>query len=215
MTITEDLHRFFNERRRFYFPFDNQLTYIPKNGIYLIFENGEKYKDWDRIVRIGTHTGDDQLRSRLKQHFVKENKNRSIFRKNVGRCILNRDRDHYLDRWELDSTSKPDRERNAELIDIEFEKTIERQISLYVQNNLSFTAFQVNSRSERLFWESRLVSTLSTTLDFMPSETWFGRQSTKDKIRRYGLWQVNELTKTPLSLEEWRKLKTSIANSTF
>ena len=42
----------------------------------------------DRIVRIGTHTGENQLRSRLMQHFVKENKNRSIFRKNIGRCFF-------------------------------------------------------------------------------------------------------------------------------
>ena len=32
--------------------------------------------------------------------FVKENKNRSIFRKNIGRCLLNKDQSEYLPLWE-------------------------------------------------------------------------------------------------------------------
>jgi hypothetical protein len=90
-TLTFRLHKLFNDQRRFYFPFNQQKKEIPQNGIYIIFENGEKFGDLDRIVRVGTHTGDGQLRSRLNQHFVKENKNRSIFRKNIGRCMLNKE----------------------------------------------------------------------------------------------------------------------------
>jgi hypothetical protein len=63
------------------------------NGIYVLFERGEECHDGGRIVRVGTHTGDGQLRSRMLQHFVNENKDRSIFRKNIGRALLNRDRD--------------------------------------------------------------------------------------------------------------------------
>ena len=129
MAIIDDLHDFFNGQRRFHFPFDKQIKEIPNNGIYIIFEKNEKYKTWDRIVRVGTHTGDNQLRSRLKQHFMKENKNRSIFRKNIGRCILNRDKNPYLMNWELDSTSKADKEKNSGLINKELEKEIEKQIS--------------------------------------------------------------------------------------
>lgn len=84
-----ELHQIFNKQKRYYFPFDDFINEIPKNGIYIIFEKGERYKNLDRIVRVGTHTGNNQLRSRLKQHFIKENKNRSIFRKNIGRCFLN------------------------------------------------------------------------------------------------------------------------------
>src|SRR3990172_11224900 len=99
------LHYLFNSERRFRFPFDNEINRIPRNGIYVIFEIGEQYKDWDRIVRVGTHTGNNHLRSRLKQHFIKENKNRSIFRKNIGRCLLNKDNNPYLSNWDLYSTS--------------------------------------------------------------------------------------------------------------
>ena len=80
----------------FHFPFD--VTRIPLNGIYVLFERGEVAHGANRIVRVGTHTGDDQLRSCLRQHFLLENKDRSIFRKNIGRAPLNRDYDPFL-RW--------------------------------------------------------------------------------------------------------------------
>ena len=94
--IVLELHQIFNEQKRYSFPFEHFINEIPKNGIYIIFENGEKYKNLDRIVRVGTHTGNNQLRSRLNQHFIKENKNRSIFRKNIGRCFLNKENNPYL-----------------------------------------------------------------------------------------------------------------------
>jgi len=69
---------------------------IPLNGIYILFEKGELAHNTDRIVRIGTHTGINQLRSRLKQHFIVENKDRSIFRKNIGRALLNKNHDDFI-----------------------------------------------------------------------------------------------------------------------
>ena len=90
------LHKLFNSMKRFSFPFDEEA--IPKNGIYILFEKGERAHEADRIVRIGTHTGSNQLRSRLKQHFLNENKDRSIFRKNIGRAILNKNKDSFLEK---------------------------------------------------------------------------------------------------------------------
>jgi len=74
----KQLHQWFNNLERISFPFDDRK--IPRNGIYILFEKGETAHGMDRVVRIGTHTGKNQLRSRLKQHFIKENKDRSIFR---------------------------------------------------------------------------------------------------------------------------------------
>lgn len=172
-----------------------------------IFEYEEKYKDWDRIVRVGTHTGDNQLRSRLKQHFVKENKNRSIFRKNIGRCLLNKDRNPYLNIWELDSTSKVDKIKNLYLIDKAFEQELEREVSEYIQNNLSFVVFEVTKKEKRLFWEGRIISTLAAYSDIKPSANWFGNYSPKDKIRQFGLWQVNELFNNALDMNEFNELR--------
>lgn len=205
-----ELHQIFNEQKRYSFPFEYFINEIPKNGIYIIFENGEKYKNLDRIVRVGTHTGNNQLRSRLNQHFIKENKNRSIFRKNIGRCFLNKENHPYLRLWELDITSRAEKDKNLKLLDLDFEKKIEQRISNYVQTNLSFCVFQIDTKEDRLFWESKIVSTLAKATDIKSSENWLGNHSTKDKIKLSGLWQVNELYKASLTESELDKLKNKI-----
>src|SRR5687768_9315527 len=79
---------------------------LPSNGIYVLFEEGEESHGGARIVRAGTHTGEGQLIERLKQHFLQENKDRSIFRKNIGRALLSRASDSFLTFWNLDRTTK-------------------------------------------------------------------------------------------------------------
>jgi len=78
---------------------------FPSDGLYVLFEEGERGHGTDRIVRIGTHRGDGRLPLRLEEHFLKENKDRSIFRKNIGRALLARDGDEFLGQWEIDLTS--------------------------------------------------------------------------------------------------------------
>lgn len=206
-SLTFRLHKLFNEQNRFTFPFKDREKEIPRNGIYVIFEKGETFNDIDRIVRVGTHTGEKQLRSRLNQHFVKENKNRSIFRKNIGRCFLNKEKNQYLDLWELDITSKADKDKNLKLLDLDFEKKLEKRISEYIQTNLSFCVFQVDTKEQRLFWESKIISTLAKSKELIPSTNWLGNYSTKDKIKQSGLWQVNELYKEELTEIEFEKLR--------
>jgi hypothetical protein len=206
-SLTFKLHKLFNEQNRFSFPFKQRESEIPDNGIYVIFQKGEKFNDFDRIVRVGTHTGEKQLRSRLNQHFVKENKNRSIFRKNIGRCFLNKDKSPYLPLWELDNTSKLKKEKNSKLLNPDFEKQIEKRISDYIQTNFSFCVFQIDTKEQRLFWESKIVSTLAKSNELKPSKKWLGNFSTKDKIRQSGLWQVNELYNEELTEIEFNSLK--------
>lgn len=210
-SLTFKLHLLFNEQKRFAFPFKHRENEIPNNGIYIVFENGEKFGDLDRIVRVGTHTGDKQLRSRLNQHFVMENKNRSIFRKNIGRCFLNKENSPYLPLWELDTTSRSEKEKNIKLLDRDFEKQIEKRISDYIQTNLSFCVFQVDTKEQRLFWESKIISTLAKSNELKPSKVWLGNYSTKDKIKAIGLWQVNELFKASLTEQEFEMLRNIIS----
>jgi len=160
---------------------------------------------------VGTHTGHNQLFSRLKQHFVKENKNRSIFRKNIGRCSLNKVNSPYLPLWELDITSREEKERNLKLLDLEFEKQIEKQITNYIQTNLSFCVFEIVTKEQRIFWESKIVSTLAQSICFRPSEKWLGNYSSKEKIKSSGLWQVNELNNDSLSKAEFLVLHKLLA----
>ncbi len=61
---------------------------MPANSIYILFKQGEFSHGVDRIVRVGTHTGANQLASCLKQHFLLENKDRIIFRKEFRTCFI-------------------------------------------------------------------------------------------------------------------------------
>ncbi len=200
-----ELHELFNSLRRFDFPFnDNE---IPLNGIYVLFEKGQEGHDKDRIVRVGTHTGNDQLVSRLKQHFVNENKDRSIFRKNIGRAILSKRKDPYLKIWEMDFTTRDSKEKSGHLINSEKQKSIEKEVTRYIQDNFSFVVFEILDKDKRLELESKIISTISSCGICRPSETWLGNFSPKDKIRASGLWLVNELCKEPLSEEDFKRLK--------
>ena len=193
----EYIHNLCNTAKRFNFPFvDNN---IPLNGIYILFEKGEHGHNSDRIVRIGTHTGKNQLLSRIHQHFLNENKDRSIFRKNIGRAILNKNNDDYLHLWEYDLTTKANKELYLDLIDIEKQSKIEKEISDYIQNNFAFSLLSIEDKEKRLEIEARIISTVSLCKECKPSENWLGNHSTKEKIRLSGLWLVNELWKQPLS----------------
>jgi hypothetical protein len=195
--------------KRFYFPFN--AGEIPSDGVYVLFERGEKAHGVDRVVRIGTHTGDNQLRSRLFQHFLKENKDRSIFRKNIGRALLNRDKDRFLEQWELDLTERKAKDRFANGIDFMKQKEVEKRVTEHIQKNFSFIALGIKDKAKRLEFESKIISTVSLCDECRPSQAWFGLFSPKDKIKKSGLWQVNELNKTQLNENEISDLQ-RIAN---
>ena len=201
----KELHLLFNSMKRLRFPFNEKD--VPENGIYILFERGERAHGKDRIVRIGTHTGRNQLRSRLFQHFVNENKDRSIFRKNIGRALLNKDRDSFLTQWEIDLTTRAAKDKFLGKIDLEKQKEIEKKVTKYLQNNFSFVVFPVKNQKERLKWESKIISTISSCKDCNASKNWLGLFSPKEKIRESGLWLVNELYKEPLTDRETQQLK--------
>jgi hypothetical protein len=190
--------------RKFSFPFDKQE--IPANGIYILFEKGELAHSTNRIVRIGTHTGDNQLRSRLNQHFIKENKDRSIFRKNIGRALLNKDNDSFLEKWEIDLTTRKAKDKYSGLIEFGKQNEIESKVTKYIQENFWFIVFQIGDKTKRLDLEAKIISTVSLCENCRPSKNWLGNFSPKEKIKRSGLWLVNELWKTPLSENEMEEL---------
>jgi len=199
------LHEWFNSMPKLKFPFNEKN--IPMNGIYILFEKGEFAHNTNRIVRIGTHTGKNQLRLRLIQHFVNENKDRSIFRKNIGRALLNKNKDSFLGKWELDLTTKKSKDKFSNRIDFERQNEIEKDVSKYIQDNFSFVVFKIDDKQKRLELESKIISTISFCDECKSSINWLGLYSPKEKIRKSGLWLVNELYKTPLSDQDMIKLK--------
>ncbi|MDR0811637.1 MAG: hypothetical protein LBN23_05135 [Paludibacter sp.] len=198
--------------KKFSFPFDDKDIPI-NNGIYILYQKGELWHNGDRIVRIGTDTGENQLRSRMEQHFIKQNKNRSIFRKNIGRALLNKENNPYLEIWNLDTTSKADKEKNGSKIDKTLEQSVENKISKYLQENFYFKLLKIDTKEKRLELEEKLIGTVSNCKECKPSETWLGNFSPKEKIRESGLWLEQGLYKDGLSENELDEIKNSLLKS--
>jgi hypothetical protein len=183
----ERLHEAAAGGRRHRFPLEGDR--IPADGIYLVFEDGERAHGGDRIVGVGTHRATGQLPGRLAEHYLNENKDRSIFRKNIGRALLARDSDPFLESWNLDLTSRANRDRYAASIDLNRQAEIEREVSKYIQRAFSFVVLQVPDREERLALKMELIGTLVACSQCGPSGGWLGNHSPKAKIRDLGLWQ--------------------------
>lgn len=205
--VCSQIHEILNNFRHYQFPYEKSS--IPDDGIYILFENGETGHGVHRIVRVGTHSGNGNLKTRLDEHFNKENKDRSIFRKNIGRVYLNKHQDPFLDQWNIDLTTRKAREDNASRQNNEKTKEVERFVTEYIQSHFSFIVLSVPSREKRVSLESKLISTVSLCSQCGPSRDWLGLFSPSEKIRESGLWNEKELYKQPISLyeiEEFRKM---------
>lgn len=194
------VHKLANGLSRHYFPFEE--TEIPSNGIYILFQKGEKGHGLERIVRIGTHNSEDSLRRRLEEHFTKENKDRSVFRKNIGGALLNQRGDPFLKYWDLDRTYKKVKAQWDESIDFNYHRKLEKTVSRYIRENFSFSVFEVNGKEERRDIEAKLISTVSWCDGCQPSRRWIGKSSPKPKIVQSGLWQEQKLWNTPLNADD-------------
>ena len=95
----------------------------------------------------------------------------------------------------------------SEMAELEKQKEIEKKVTSHIQKNFSFVVFEVKNKNERLTLELKIISTINQCKDCRQSKTWLGNFSPKEKIRRSGLWLVNELFKTPLNSEDFQKLK--------
>ena len=207
--ICVKLHKLFSKLNEFRFPFD--AARIPQNGIYILFEKGELAHGMDRIVRIGTHNGNGNLLSRLNEHFITPNKDRSIFRKNIGRAILNENNDPFITHWNIKlSVVRANAGYTEDELTNIIERTqdIERQVTERIQRDFSFVVFEVAEQIERRTLESKIISTVSLCKDCSPSNNWFGRHSPKRKIRESGLWLIQGLYNKPsLSEKDYQNLE--------
>lgn len=191
------LHKAVSKLKKYGFPFDEKE--IPKNGVDILFQKGERAHGTQRIVRVGAHNGADNLFPRLKEHFLVENKDRSIFRKNIGRAILSKNSDPFLKYWEIDLTTKAARRKHASSIDLKYQQKIEDQVSVYIQKNFFFVIVPIQEKDDRQFLKSKIISTVSWCEECKPSKTWLGTHSPKSKIRKSGMWLGQHLWKNPFT----------------
>lgn len=183
---------------------------LPLNGIYFFYEEGEIWGHGGarpRIVRIGT-SKDGNFRNRIEEHFLLDetkmnlDKNkpppsaRSIFRKNIGRVLLNKRNDPYLEIWNVDLTKKHNREKYRKSRDIPKEIELEAEITAIIRGKFSFRFFVLEGQKKRMGregLETSLIGTVARCELGKPSEGWLGRYSPVKKINSGKLWQVQNL----------------------
>ncbi len=191
----------------------NEIDKIPfENGIYIMFESGEKFNDMDRIVRIGTHQADGRLKKRLKDHFKRENKDGSILRKNIGLSVLHQSNHSFENIWALNWSNPEIKNQylNGQYISVKEE--IEKLVSEYLRSNITFACIPVNSKKDRLEIEGALIATLNHDEEFNSSINWLGRHSPKPEIAVSGLWNTQGLKGNRLNQRELEDLKAFIMN---
>ena len=203
---------------------------LPENGIYFFYELTERWGHGGtlaRIVRVGTHK-DGNFRSRISEHYlVNESRmnfgvmqpaphDRSIFRKHLGRTILNRNKDPYLSVWNICFTPRESRERYAHLRDLGKERSIEAEVTNLLRQNFSFKFIEVEGENARMGTEgleSALIGTLSHCSACKASRDWLGQYSPKKQVRNSGLWLVQHLSCPPITKQQTTLVQQAITTT--
>ncbi len=199
------------------YPFE--LNSLPKNGIYFFYEKGEYWGhggNKNRIVRIGTHKKEN-FRTRINDHYnlnsleinfsVNDSKpsDRSIFRKNIGRALLNDKHDKYIKIWEISFMEKKNKEKFSQLRDIQKEILLEQRISEILRNNFSFKYIIIENEEKRIGskgLERALIGTVARCYLCRPSSNWLGKKSPIREISRGKLWEVQHLKNYDITNED-------------
>jgi hypothetical protein len=127
----------------------------------------------------------------LREH-VRLNKDRSIFRKHIGRALLQRDKDPYLAIWNLDFTTKKAREEYGYRIDKTKQAAIEDSVSAYIEGNFTVSILAASDSDAACRLEKRCIGTVSSCSHCAPSTAWLGRYAAP-RIAQSGLWQIMHL----------------------
>ncbi len=187
------LMKAYNDATRFRFPIDSNRIGV-NNGIYILFEGGERIGEFDRVTRIGINREQGNFAKRLKDHFEREVQRSSVFRKHLGRCLLNKASDDYLQYWNCDFKSVVDREKYKGKVDLLYESKIEKEISAYIRQNVSFAVIEVNDLAERKKMEDLLIATIASCGKNKPSISWIGlHHPSYPFFAETGLWNVQGL----------------------
>jgi hypothetical protein len=208
------------------------LEQLPKKGIgiYFFYEEGEIWghgRNMPRIVRIGTHN-EGNFRNRIKEHYLLDESkmnfdrdkakpsDRSIFRKNIGRTLLNRDSDDYLQVWEIDFTKREKRESLGYKRDIDEEKRIESKITRILRDHFSFRFILIGSQMETMggkWLESSLIGTIASCKLCKPSNNWLGIHSPMSQIKESGLWLKQHIKANGINESDKESIINAIART--
>lgn len=203
-TYGEKLHILFNSMKKYNYDNFDDIPFT--NGVYVVLDKKEKYKDMNRIVRVGTHYSDNNLIIRMKNHYKKGFKDNSFFRKNIGKSILSYNKHYYLYIWNINFNDKDNQIKFNNLRDMEVEDALDEKISNYMKDRFEFVCFEVNDLKERRRLEEGLISTIYNDEEFTSSKNWLGKYSTLSEVRDSNMWVCKGLDKKQLSIDEFRKI---------
>lgn len=170
----------------------------PRRGVYFFREQGEfRYSQPDvlRVVRVGTHAvsagSKTSLWNRLRNHRGGRNgggnHRGSIFRLHVGAALLGRD-GASQPTWGIGSSA------TRVIRESEFGHEVLVSNVIGAMSVLWLDVDDVpGPQSMRAYIERNSIALLSNRLcpRDKPSEGWLGRFSSRDEIRRSGLWNLN------------------------
>jgi hypothetical protein len=175
-------------------------SHIPRNGIYLLFERGERISiagtENDRVVRVGTHKVDGGLKRRFQQHY-RGNNNASTFRRDVGSAMLSRSgvSSDIIAAW---------------MGRARFEKSVERELSEFMDSQFTFSCIAVDSFEQRMRLEQGLIAFFASLARFPVEDEWLGHWAARSVVRESRLWNIEHVGAEPLTSDEFRLLTQAI-----
>ncbi|MBE0662568.1 MAG: hypothetical protein IH597_08885 [Bacteroidales bacterium] len=189
----KELHLWANSLRRYSFDEIGKLSRVA-NGIYLVFEKGEKFEDLDKIVRVGSHPSPNRFFKRLNDHFMGHQR-QSIMRKHVGRCFLNKSGDPYIAVWNLTNSGVKKGSEGEKLVDRKKEQLLEGQIDDYLTNFSMAVIPNLGDTTKRIQIETSLIAMLAQESSLHISKEWLGLHHPDSKISKGGLWNIQGLNR--------------------
>jgi hypothetical protein len=179
-----------------------------------------------RIVRTGMHI-EGNFRSRISEHFLLNEavkmmnftisnpkpSDRSVFRKNIGRALLNKENDYYQTIWEIDFMTRENCNNYGIMRNIQKEKEIESAITKILREKFSFRFIPLKNQVMRIGrWgiEGKLIGTIASCNLCNASDNWLGRHSPIPQIRNGKLWLSQHLNSPGLTQQEKDDLENAI-----
>ena len=156
-----DLHGQLQRQPRYQLP--PPFTEFPLNGVYFIFETGEQsHNGFDRIVRVGSHRGRNNLLPRLRQHITPHG--RSSFRYDVGRSAIENPKAVNIEPIDIETWDNSDTiPRNSAETDARVQQLdrFETQLSAYIAKQFQFSVIGTREEAEALQLEKACIATVA------------------------------------------------------
>lgn len=183
------------------------------NGLLVVFKDGEKYGEYDRIVYVGINKASGRLPGRI-QEFISGSKDGVVLRKYIGEALLRKDGDSYARIWAKDASSPEKLRRIGTFYDPQKEKKTEVRVSSYLKKHMSFSVIEIPNSTRRSLLQDELVSTLQEAYSQSSvSSTWLGRYHSDPKIRSGALWMIGNANSRSFNEEELQTFLKEIQNS--